>query len=340
MKFFKTGLLTSLAIGSLSCAAGAYAQSSVELYGLIGVTAGTFKHSGGPASAVQLNSGGLTTSYFGIRGSEDIGGGNKIIFGLESFFLPTTGAQGRTAADPFLSRAAWVGISSGYGQLTLGRQTNPTYLNMQLVNPFGSSTVFSPIVLQSFVATFGNSIIGDTVWNNAIEYKSPNIAGFTGTAIYGVGGIAGENGIANLGLHGTYVKGPVTAVISAQRVRQPVTAPTTEQYAYLGGLAYNFNILKVYGAALTTNTHGISVGTHTYELGLSVPVVGHSSILAEWARTSRNGGGGPKTSHTTASIGYDYALSKRTDVYVVGMMDKLSTAATADTAALGLRHSF
>jgi len=328
----------ALGMGLLTGGA-AYAQSSVQLYGIVGTYVGSVKHSSGPAAAVTLGGGGLTTSFWGLRGSEDIGGGNSVEFALESFFQPNTGAMGRTPADPFLSRNAYVGVSTHYGKLWLGRQTNPTYINMQLLNPFGASVVFSPIVLQTFVATFNNTVIGDTVWDNAAQYQTPNLAGLTASAIYGFGGVAGANGIANLGLHAKYVNGPFLAAVSLQRVRTPVTAPVSEQDMWMGGMTYNFNIAKVYALAEGAQTYGKPASAHTYMLGLSAPI-GVGSVLAEWARTTRSAPLNVRTMRNTGSIAYDYPLSKRTDVYLVGMYDKTSGYGSATTTALGLRHAF
>jgi predicted porin len=328
------------AIASLFIASAAHAQTSVQLYGLVGAYIGSVKLSGAPASTLQEGGGGLTTSFWGVRGEEDIGGGNSVYFNLESFFQPDTGAQGRTAADPFFSRNAFVGVKTGAGKFSFGRQTNPTYVNMQAVNPFGASVVFSPIVTQSFVPTFNNAIIGDTVWNNSVQYTTPSINGFTGTAIYGLGEVAGQNGVANLGLHGRYANGPLVAVASVQRVRTPVTAPVTEQKAYLGGLAYDFKVVKVYAAGEGTQTYGRRGHTHTYELGLSVPVSQTGTIIGEWSRTTRSTTGAADTFRNTASIAYDHALSKRTDLYVVYMYDKRNDAGSGNTTALGVRHTF
>src|SRR5258706_2252164 len=275
-----------------------------------------------------------------MHGEEDIGGGNSVYFTLESFFQPNTGAMGRTSADPFWSRNAFVGFSTRMGKLSFGRQTNPTYLNMQLLNPFGSSVVFSPIVVQTFVATFNNTVIGDTVWDNAVQYQTPSLGGFTATGIYGVGGVAGRTGVANIGLHGRYVNGPFAAAVSLQRVRPPVTAPVTEQDAWLGGFTYNFNFAKVYALAEGAQTYGKPMGAHTYELGLSVPVTATGTILAEWARTTRDAPRNVHSMRNTGSIAYDYVLSKRTDVYLVCMYDKTSGFGSATTTALGLRHAF
>jgi len=321
-------------------AGAAHAQSSVQLYGIVGTYVGSVKHSSGPQAATTLGSGGLTTSFWGIRGREDLGGGNAVEFALESFFQPTTGAYGRTPADPFLSRNAYVGVSTHYGKLWLGRQTNPTYVNMQLLNPFGASVVFSPIVVQTFVPTFNNTVIGDTVWNNAAQYRTPDLGGFTASAIYGFGGVAGENGVANVGLHAKYVHGPFVAAMSVQRVRTPVTAPVSEQDMWMGGFTYNFNVAKIYALAEGVQTYGKPSGARTYMLGLSVPLGLPGSILAEWARTTRSAPLNVHSMRNTGSIAYDYPLSKRTDVYAVCMYDKTSGYGSATTTALGLRHAF
>jgi predicted porin len=128
----------------------------------------------------------MTTSFWGMRGKEDIGGGNAVFFALESFFRPNTGQMGRNTTDGLFSRNAYVGLTGAYGTFKFGEQTNPTYFNQILVNPFGGSVVFSPLIVQSYTASYNNTQIGDTVWANAVEYVSPNYGGLTGTAIYGV----------------------------------------------------------------------------------------------------------------------------------------------------------
>jgi len=340
MKYPVVGIMGVLAaLGLAGVSSDACAQSSVQLYGIIGTYVGSVKKSGSTPAALVEGGGGLTTSFWGIRGTEDIGGGTSVIFTLESFFQPTTGAQGRTAADPYWSRSSYVGITGDYGRVTFGRQTNPTYLNMQYLNPFGASVVFSPLVVQSFVAGFNGVIVGDTVWNNTVQYTTPTVSGLSATGIYGFGGVAGETGIANVGLHATYTNGPFLAAVSAQRVRTPVTSPVTEQYAWLGGATYNFGVAKVYAAAEATNAYGAQIGTHTYELGLSIPIAKTDSILMEWARTASSSAK-VSTRRTTAALAYDYFLSKRTDVYLVYMYDKLTPNGSASTTALAIMHAF
>ena len=89
-----------LALGSavFLTALGAQAQSSVSVYGLLDLSMGSTKAPGG-SSVKTVDSGKMTTSYFGFGGKEDLGGGLSAVFKLESFMRAHTGAQGRFDGD-------------------------------------------------------------------------------------------------------------------------------------------------------------------------------------------------------------------------------------------------
>lgn len=321
------------------CAVSAQAQS-VEMYGLVGVYAGSIKRSGDAASVQQVGGGGLTTSYLGFRGREDLGGGATAIYAVESFFRPDTGEQGRSAADPLFSRNAWVGVEGALGRLTMGRQTNPAYAVMAQLSPFGSSVVFSPLALQSFVAAYGGNILGDSVWNNVVQYSAPAPAWLRTTVSYGLGEAAGRPGVANLGLHGVATHGKLLAAVSAQRLRMNgATLLAVEQKMLMAGATYDFGPVKVYGNTVYT---GIERDRHTrtWDAGLSVPAWGSGAWLAEVAQTRSGLLAKAAQYRTTASFGYDYRLSRRTDVYAVYSRDKRSNAPSAGSQAVGLRHLF
>lgn len=328
---------------SSQAAAGAaqMVNPGVEMYGLIGMYIDSSKLSSTRHSTVQVGGGGMTTSYWGIRGREDLGGHNAVVFSLESFFRPNTGQVGRNTTDGLFSRNAYVGLTGSWGTVKLGEQTNPTYLNQQFVNPFGSSVVFSPLIVQSYTATFGNTEIGDTVWRNAVEYVSPNFHGLTGAVIYGVSDTAGHQGHDNLGLHLTYIHGPMTAVFSAQRVRSSVLAPVVApQNLYLAGAAYDFGVVKLYGAAQMTSNNEAETGSHTYELGFRVPINSVNDIRAEWARTKHSAPRDADSVRNTGTIAYDYILSKRTYVYALYSYDKLTANPSGSTFGVGMQHTF
>jgi predicted porin len=333
------------AVLAVACGAGASADAlaidNVQIYGLIGSYVGSIKRSDSIDRTTVVGSGGLTTSYLGFRGDEDLGGGLHAMFQLENFFQPDTGGAGRSASDPTaFSRSAWVGLKGRFGQVSIGRHTSPYYVSMQLVNPFGSSVVFSPLVVQSYVGSFSNTVIGDTVWNNAIQYVAPDIGNLNVTAIYAPGEKTGDSSVSNLGLHLRYRQGPLTAVLSGQRMRTAALAPSTGQYAYLAGLSYDFGPVKLYGSAQATDNAVTDVTSRTGQLGASVPVTAKGAILVSWARTTVDN---PKLAigtHNTAALGYDYNLSRRTDVYATYLYDHINGRVVGNSYATGIRHTF
>lgn len=211
-------------------------SAPIQLYGLVGTYIAESKVSGVPRGSVVLGGGGLMTSFWGLRAKEDLGGGYAAVFVLESFFRPNTGQLGRNATDGLFSRNAYLGFTSPYGIFRLGEQTTHTYLNQILLNPFGSSVVFSPLVVQSYTAAYNNTVVGDTVWDNVASYESASYRGLTGTVQYGVSGASGHQGKDNLGLHLNYENGPLQVALSAQRVRMAVNLPNVQQYLYLAAL--------------------------------------------------------------------------------------------------------
>jgi predicted porin len=317
-----------------------HAQTSVTLYGLIGLDMASSKRSNGPAAAVVQQSPGLTAPYWGIRVNEELGDGYRAIAVLESFFQPTNGGIGRTSADPFWGRNAYTGIAGPFGRVTFGRHTNLLYLAEQVSNPFQASILFSPLVMQTFTAPYGGSLTGDTVWNNGIQYMSPIVGGFSATAVYAPGGLAGANGTFNAALSTLYAGGSLTAVATVQRTRVVAGVASPTQNAYLLGGAYDFSLFKLYGALQGLRTDASDIGAHTLEAGFSAPLTSQLIALAEWAYTRRSAPKHVLTGRNTGSIGLDYFFSKRTDVYLVTVYDRLSGYGTAMTYAAGIRHLF
>ena len=333
------GLL--LAVCGSGVAASAAADDNVQIYGLIGTYAGSIKRSDSVARIEQMGSGGLTTSYLGFRGGDDLGGGMRGIFQLETFFQPDNGGSGRSASDPTgFSRSGWVGLQGDFGQITAGRHTSPYYVSMQIVNPFQSSVVFSPLVVQSYVTSFSNTVIGDTVWNNAVQYVTPPGGDFSLTAIYAPGEVAGDSAVSNYGLHLRYKHGALQAVLSGQRFRTGAVAPSTGQYAYLGGFSYDLGTVKLYGSAQATDNAVTDIKSRTWQAGASVPVTPTGAILFSWARTGIDNPKAVVGAHNTAGLGYDYYLSRRTDIYTTYLYDHINGRRVGNSYALGIRHLF
>ncbi|MEH3084960.1 MAG: porin [Xylophilus ampelinus] len=325
------GLCGLLACGTAHAQAGG---GSVQLYGVIDAAAGSFRDAGGSRSR-QVSSGNMTTSYFGMRGREDLGGGLYASFALESYFRGDTGASARFNGDSFFSRASNVGIGGQWGQLSLGRIGTPLFLHTLAYNPFGGSFAFSPAIRNTFQTT--GRIAGDSAWNNAVGYKTANLSGVTGTLLYGLKETArGPNASAAL----QYIGEAFSAGLVGQKVEVPFAGG--DQSTWQLGSSYDFGPAKAYGQYTRVRTSGTGTAAANTrdgiaQWGVAVPV-GAGSLLASWSQARTRGG--QDIERTFGTVGYDHRLSRRTDAYVVLMGDRRTAVSSGRTFAVGIRHAF
>ena len=318
----------ALAAGAcLVAALPASAQSSLSMYGLVDMSVGSFKNPGADATKGVV-SGNMTTSYFGLKGSEDLGGGLTASFAIESFMRSDTGAAGRFNGDTFWARSSWVGLSTpSLGALNIGRNTTSLFVNTLLFNAFGDSFGFSPSIRHTFTS---GTVTGDTGWSDSIKYSSPKFGGLSFTAHVA----AGEaNGGKNGGLSALYFGGPLALGFAWQSVSKGDTVDNTKAWQ-LGG-SYALGDAKLFAQYGNVDNDATGNSFDITGLGTSVKF-GAGSLLAQWGRISPDTG----AKRTTFSLGYDYFLSKRTDLYAVYMSDKLSGLSSGTSYAVGIRHRF
>jgi predicted porin len=326
--------------GTLLGSSGASAQS-VVLYGLMDISAAQVKPVGGEATD-QLQTGGLQRSFLGFRGAEDLGGGLRAVFKLESYLRPESGAVGRNGNDAFFSRESSVGLSGAFGTTLLGRTVTPLFLTTVNYNPFGESAEFSPSTRQYF-GTRG-VMLGDSRWNNSINYT--NNTSSSPLRLNAIGSLANLNGSPqpgpNWGGSASYITGPFAASLVYEKVKtspQPLPAGFQHQNATQIGASYDFKFLRVYGQVGRVKTEAdTDIQSILYQLGAAIPL-GSSVILMSYGHSHM------KTSLTAttdqiASLGYDYFLSKSTDLYVAAMYEKLSFTSNGNSFAGGIRHRF
>jgi predicted porin len=349
----KARIATAVAAAALSGAC-AGAPTQVQLTGLIDAYAGVNRLSGMSSHVAGVGAGGMSTSWFGFTGTEDLGGGLQAEFALTSFFKPDTGMQGRFATDTLFSRDANIGLKGRFGAIRLGAYTSPNFFPTVRFNPFGNSTVVSPLLLHSYVQTNGdravwrNAIAGDTGWSNQVSYATPSLAGVVVDLHYQFGEKAGRSGRNNLGARVSYARGPFAMAAYAQRVRvnnpldtgTPLNGPgsPTSQKAAFVGASFDAGFAKWYGT-LQQVRGDTGVRDRTFQLGAAVPA-GGGAFLVSWAGTRRSGQSTGRLSRDTVSMGYDLHLSRRTDLYAVCMVDHVTAQDRARTAVLGIRHRF
>ncbi|MFT3664843.1 porin [Piscinibacter sp.] len=321
-----------LAVGAAAALPlAAQAQSSVTLAGLIDMSAGQSKPVGAADKIWGVDNGNMTTSWFGFEGSEDLGGGLSAVFMVQSFLRADTGASGRFGGDAFWARNAFVGLASkSLGKVTVGRNTTPLFVTTLLFNAFGDSFGYSPSIRHYFTS---GTTTGDTGWNDSVLYTSPRFGGATLQLIVAAAetGSNGRNHGANLG----WGAGAFNAALSWQDVKKNGAGPVDDTKTWQAAASYDFGAAKLFGqfGKVDNKTSG-----NEYDiagLGASVPV-GQGKILAQWGRIKPDSG--PK--RKTFSAGYDYFLSKRTDLYLVGMSDKVDGLSSGSAFSVGVRHRF
>ena len=358
-----------LALAALSAFAGAaHAQSSVTLYGVVDAGFAYVNNVGGN-KLYETSAGNLSGDRWGLRGTEDLGGGLKALFVLENGFNAFTGKLGQ-GGDEF-GRQAYVGLSSQYGTVTLGRQYDSM---VDYTGAFEVGSQWAPFY-AAHPGDVDNMNNSNRV-NNAIKYTSTNYSGITFGGLYSLGGVAGQfnrNQIFSGGVG--YAQGPLQLGAGYLNVKNPnfsffgntstasttgsnMTASTvysgyatakTQQVITAAG-AYTFGAATV-GATYsntqfkdlgqtgvtgaTNQTTSGSAKFHNAELNFKYQLT--PALLLGAAYDYTKGYGVNDAKYHQGVIGADYFLSKRTDLYIDGIYQHASgTDSTGKTAVANI----
>ncbi|RKE39431.1 putative porin [Paraburkholderia sp. BL23I1N1] len=188
----------------------AHAQSSVTLYGVVdsglmyqSTSAASFSPAAKNLGKVyRFKDGGIYSSIYGMKGTEDIGGGYHVNFKLQGSFDSGTGKFGladTTGASAMFNQFATVGMSGPFGSVTAGRQIVPMAYAMAETDvrsgDYFGSILTAWIGMNTAAGWAGantNGPIGALYDSNAIVYESPKFAGVSGLLEYAPGGVAGS----------------------------------------------------------------------------------------------------------------------------------------------------
>lgn len=303
--------LTFVALGLAAGAASA--QSSVTLYGVADV--GIEYLSNAPSASggdnlFRMSSGNMSTSRWGIRGVEDLGGGLKAVFDLESGISFDNGAQNNSR---LFDRAAYVGLSGKYGQLTLGRQTTPMYDTGIQLDPMSYAPRYSLFRSDDMLTSRAD---------NAVKYRG-KFGALTTSALYsfsrtGGGEVPGNHKVdRNMGVSLMYATGALAigAVYDEYQGSTVGTADLKDRRALIGA-SYAFGPAKVFAGYRWFNGNIGNMaanGTNLYWAGLRYTATSALTLTgAGYYTDSRNSSADPLMLVASA----DYSLSKRTDVYM------------------------
>lgn len=343
------------AIGVVAIAIPAHAQSSVQLYGIVDAWAGYLRLPG-KTGAAEMGGGGLSTSFWGLGGHEDLGGGYQTLFAVEGFFRPQSGQYGSFNGDSFFSRNAFVGVASPYGTLTLGQQSSLLYLQSAQFNPFYASFTFSPTINQLYagLGTYpsyrtAQGIPGGTSWGNAVQYATTSFNGLVGRVMYAFGDQAGDDRSKKVAAQATFTRGAL-AVGATWQYLNFSSAPgdlgsllrgfaVRSQTAAQLGASYDAHVVKLFGEYTYADNQLLGSSYHVNMLqGGAAIALGLGRVLVSYAYSRDDSM--LNQMRRTASLSYDYPLSRRTDVYAGYMYDRFSGLSTGSTVGAGVRTRF
>ena len=318
-------LIAALAALMGATSMSATAQSSVTIYGILDMYV---QYGRGNRTETAIQSGGISSSRLGFKGSEDLGDGNKAVFVLESGILADTGAYAQGGL-PF-GRQAYVGLSSStHGSLTLGRQYVPQYNTLDAADPFGTGA--GSAAESGVVSTISRA-------NNSVLYTSPNLGSFSAKGMVALGEIGTAGSQSNGNLYAGSVKYAPGALTLEAAVSQFKRATNAAPDVYFGLLTagYDFGIFKLTGGYQRVNNLGGSPAQDRDEAfaGVLVPVGNDTFSAGIGAGRAKDVDGSTASQWT---LGYTHPLTKRTKLYAFAThINNGSATAYTATAATGL----
>lgn len=378
---------TLAAVAVLGAFAGSALAADVQLYGIVD-TGLRYMHFDGDADDAgydavdkfEMKSGMQSGSRFGFKGTEDLGNGLTVGFILENQFDSDTGALKNE--DSFFHREASLFLQGGFGKIAMGRMGSinggvSSWGKYGMMSAFGTSWDYS--------AQVGTWAVGGGMWDNMIAYETPSFAGFKVFAQYAMGSNNNENESSSdryYSLGASYANGPLNLYLAVDSINYRTANANgalanaddiDDSLTVTFGGNYDFEVVKLFAGAQYFDEAKVSTAfglmdaddynATTYAgkfkgfgLGVSasIPVAGGNVLVgAGYMDAEAADSQAAKDDELTrwvVSAGYDYPLSKRTNVYGVltyaqDSLDYTETAAkdqdpTVFAAMIGLRHKF
>ncbi len=345
---------TLLALAAVAASSAAFAQSSVSLYGVVDASLESVKGSDNTVSRVSSDN--LATSRLGFRGTEDLGGGLKANFVLETALKSDTGAQGNSAR--FFDRAAWAGLGGGFGELRLGRIDSSIGLLAGNTSLLGAQGYDDLRIADTFASNKYRRL------DNAVTYLLPTLVkGLSAQVQYSTA--AGTSSAAGAETYGVdtgktwgfnvaYAANGVVAGLGYVngKANPSGSIKDTGALVYAG---YDFSVAKLTGYYNMDKTTDAAEIRRLMGVRVDVPVSKEFAVQASVAKVKNTtlANRGDDDNATIVALKGVYSLSKRTAVYGLftnvnnsdaanlGVASYANTAGnTARGLAVGVSHKF
>ncbi|SNC63041.1 porin [Polynucleobacter victoriensis] len=365
----KKSLIALAALATVATAA--QAQSSVTLYGIVdmGVMSSNPHDTaaGKTGSTLATTSGALSTSRWGVRGTEDLGGGLKASFNLESEIAAGTGvaggsvvASGATTTGVLFHRASNVTLEkSDLGSIQLGRMNRLEYDAVIANDAFGAAN-FGGAVRVAYIGSGAVPGTGDVRTANAVVLKSANLGGLVLAYQHQFGGQAGDNSYwSGDAVSATYTAGKLQGVASWSQNNN--AGGTKNDSVRTFGLNYDFGVVKAYVGHIERVVSNDTDKVKSQYVGLKAPVTAKISAFGQYTKVSNAAaatGDYAAVANNDAkvyAVGVTYAFSPRTTgyamhgtsqndgtakVYVSNLAAGAAAGKDQTATVIGIRHSF
>ena len=373
---------TLLAVALLAGYAGAAsAQSSVTLYGVadVGYQYQSIKSANGnKATQFAMASGQQNGSRWGLKGVEDLGNGLKANFVYESSITLNSGSSSGFTRQSTLGLS-----SSAWGSVDLGRRTSPGTWAFSGIDPFGAAfgtsaldasmgaqflrlsnmIMYTTPSISGFGAAIGYSTDTGLSQRGSGASSSPSFSTTNKMRAISVGLRYANGPVLLSGLYDTYQ--PSSTAVNKNNVKQWNIGATYDLKVAKIHAAYGQNIDGLVDGQSTVNNAETSGGdtntgggviflngakTNSWMLGVSAPVGGAGKVFASVQQMIPGGKfkdatvrGQTTATQTTASLGYTYTMSKRTNLYAFYSYTNnvlMLNDVTANVVGAGVRHRF
>lgn len=325
------------AAGLLALCAGAQAQGNVALYGIADMLIEHRSHMTADGARTSVTSGGLNTSRWGLRGTEDLGGGLKAVFNLEGEIGMDTGAAG----SAFWGRQANVGLQGDFGRVVAGRSYSTAYDFVLPFDPMGYAPFHSWGTSGGAAGSRKDGML--TSASNLIKYE-----GRFGPVKLGATLAAGEGAASGrlAAVGAAYEANGFSAVLVLDK-RDRQTGATSKEETVHWGLSYDMKPVKLFLAQRqykkTFTAGGDQKSTMTW-VGANWAVTPQLELTpAYYFQNTKTGPLTPNDPHLLA-LRAKYALSKRTWLYAVAASAKADSGVVSvsrdDTAFADTQSSF
>lgn len=353
--------LIALAVAGACVAPAAMAQTAnpVTLYGIAYITLENVEAKGGAVPVPRRNRVTDQSSRIGIRGTEDLGGGLKAFFQLE------TGFAVDQVQTTYATRNSAVGLQGGWGSILAGRWDTPMKVANGAVDPWADNQLGDLTAGTMRQNGFSQRM------DNSVQYWSPTIAGFALRGMY----VANEGKTAsnvtpslNPSMYGgslTWTQGPVYLAYAYEKHKNfvgttsgppagPVPTANVDEEGQTVAGSFQLGPVKLggqYGEYKRTGTRKQKSYLAAVEWA-----IGKHSLIAEY-QDSKDGSleGTAQARCNVPSGGYKYNFSARTFFVAsytrvnnrVGSLCNFGNGQLTITAdqdpqgySVGLRHAF